>query len=148
MLALVRPKRVRSMDTVLSVISAKAGAQGVGGFGAGVGCSSRTDSCAPLLHSVLSDKLHSNDNITRDKRLQVVEEFLILVLSVEDFTRSPGEARHLELVDRETLALNAVNNLAHLSVAVGLDHGKGSLSLLFELPASGNIAVVDHFQDA
>ena len=117
------------MDTVLSVISAKAGAQRVGGFGAGRFCASGTDSCAPLLHSVLSDKLHSNDNITRDKRFQVGEEFLILVLTVEDSGRLPGEARHLELVDRETRALNAVNNLAHLSVAVGLDHGKGSLSL-------------------
>ena len=136
------------MDTVLSVIGAKAGAQGVGGFGAGSFCASGTDSFAPLLHSILSDKLHSNDNITRDERLQVGEEFLILVLSVEAFGRLPGEARHLELVDRETLTLNAVNNLAHLSVAVGLDHGKGSLSLLFELPTSGNIAVVDHFQDA
>ena len=136
------------MDTVLSVIGAKAGAQGVGGFGTGSFCASGADSCAPLLHSILSDKLHSNDNITCDERLQVGEEFLILVLSVEAFGRLPGEARHLELVDRETLTLNAVNNLAHLSVAVGLDHGKGSLSLLFELPTSGNIAVVDHFQDA
>ena len=136
------------MDTVLSVISAKAGTQGIGSFSAGRFCASGTDSCAPLLHSVLSDELHSNRNITGDKRLQVGEEFLILVLSVEAFGRLPGEARHLELVDRETLTLNTVNNLAHLSVAVGLDHGKSSLSLLFELPASGNIAVVDNFQDA
>ena len=117
------------MDTVLSVISAKAGAQGVGGFGAGRFCIGGTDSCAPLLHSVLSDKLHSNDNIARDKRLQVGEERLRLVLRVEAFGRLSGEARHLELVDREARSLNAVNNLAHLSVAVGFDHGKGSLSL-------------------
>ena len=80
------------MDTVLSVISTKAGTQGVWGFGAGRFCVSRTDSCAPLLHSVLSDELHSNGNITRDKRLQVGEERLILVLAVEAFSCLPGEA--------------------------------------------------------
>ena len=130
------------MDTVLSVIGAKAGTQGIGSFGAGRFCASGTDSCAPLLHSVLSDELHSNRNITGDKRLQVGEEFLILVLCVEAFGRLPGEARHLELVDRETLTLNTVNNLAHLSVAVGLDHGEGTLARCFEILASVHITVV------
>ena len=69
------------------------------------------------------------------------------MLTVESFGRLPGEARHLKLVDHETLTLNTVDNLAHLSVAVWLNHSKGSLSLRFELPASSDIAIVDDFQD-
>lgn len=79
--------------------------------------------------------------------MQVWEEILILVLSVEGLSRLPAEARHLKLIDHEPLALNKINNLAHLSVAVRLDHGERSLSLLFEVSTSGHIAIIDDFQD-
>ena len=44
--------------------------------------------------------------------------------------------------------MDAVNDRAHLRVAVRLDHGEGSLALGLELSPGVNIAVVGYFQDA
>ena len=58
------------------------------------------------------------------------------------------EAGHLQFVDRESTVLNRVDNLAHLSVAVGLNHCESALTSSFKMLARVHIAVVADFEDA
>jgi hypothetical protein len=79
---------------------------------------------------------------------QVREEVLVAMLCVELCGGCRGEAGHLQFVEHKATLLDLVDNLAHLGVAVGLDHCESPLALVFEVPASVNIAVVSYFKDA
>lgn len=57
------------------------------------------------------------------------------------------ESGHLKLVDHETVLLYSVDDLAHLRVAVGLDHRESSLALRFKISPCVDIAVVGYFED-
>jgi len=111
-------------------------------------CVSWANSFAPALHSVLSNELHTNDNITCDESLQIWEKLLVFVFSVELLTSLSIEARHLQFVDREAFSLDSINDLSHLSIAVRLDHSKGSLTLRLKFSSCCHIAIINNFQDA
>lgn len=70
------------------------------------------------------------------------------MLGIEPFSSLAIEARHLQFVDHEATCLNFVNDLTHLSVAVWLDHGEGSLASLLEVSSGCNITVVHDLQDS
>ena len=70
------------------------------------------------------------------------------MLAIELLTSLLAEARHLHFIEYKALGLNCVNYLSHLSVAVGLNHGKGTLSLGLEFSPCGDIAVIRYFQNA
>lgn len=70
------------------------------------------------------------------------------MLCVELSSRCLSEAGHFQLIDCEASVLNGVDDLAHLSVAVGLDHGEGALARGFKMFARVHITVVDNFEDA
>lgn len=94
---------------------------------------------------IVSDEFHANYDITCNELLQIWEERLVLVLTVELLSSVAVEARHLQFVDSESIVLDAVDDLAHLSVAVGFDHGECTLASSFKMLASVNIAVVHDF---
>ena len=69
------------------------------------------------------------------------------MLGVEASHRLGIEAGHLQLVDHKSILLDGIDNLAHVSILVWLDHGKGALSVAFEVLASMHITVISYFQD-
>lgn len=51
------------------------------------------------------------------------------------------ELAHLQFRNGETVLINGVDDLAGLSVTVGLDHGKGPLSLVFKIVLGEDVSV-------
>ena len=70
------------------------------------------------------------------------------MLRVELPGRGLREAGHFQLVDRKASVLDGVDDLSHLSVAVGLYHSEGALARRFKMLASVHITVVENFEDA
>ena len=64
---------------------------------------------------------------------EVGEESLANVLSVELCDVCLGEAAHLQTVELKAGRVNRIDNLAHLHVSIGLDHGKSALSVCLKV---------------
>ena len=146
--ALIGAKRVRTVHGILSAISSEAGSKRLRCLSLSIHCVSGSNALSPLADSVGGHQLHANDNVARDELTQVGEEGLVTVLSVELSSRVRAELGHLKFVDHEALRLDSVDDLAHLGVAVRLDHGEGALALGFKVAARVNITVVGYFEDA
>ena len=147
-LTLVRADAITSVNGILSAISAKKGAQGLRSLSTCILCVGRTNEAAPGSDSIDADKLHSDDDIASNELLQVGEERLSLVLSVELLSCITVKAGHLQLVDLETTALDSTDDGAHLSVAVRLDHSESALARSFEIAAGMDITVVHDTEHA
>jgi len=87
-------------------------------------------------------ELKSDTNIARDELLELGEEGLSDVLSVESIDGLGSELGHLHARDDEALLLDGVYYLAHVGVGVGLNHSEGRLALASLLPLSGDITVL------
>ena len=136
------------MHCVLSAISAEEGAQRIRCLRSRTLRVSRPNETAPGSYRIDADELHADDHIARDELLQVGEERLVLVLAVEHFRGLAAEPGHLQFVDREAAALDRTDDLAHLGVAIGLDHRKSALARTFKIAAGVDVTVVNNAQHA
>ena len=142
MLTLVRPNAIATMHSILGAISTEKGTKGLRSLGTsslGVG---RADKSPPGSYCIDSNEFHANDNITSDERLQVGEERLALVLTIENLRSVAIETRHLKLINLKATALNSTDDRAHLSVAIRLDHSESALARRFEISAGVDVTIV------
>lgn len=136
------------MHSILSAISTEKGTEGLRCLSFRCFSVGRTNEAAPGGDGVDADKFHANDDIAHDELLQVREERLVLVLAVELLRCVAVESRHLQLVNLQATALNSRDDLTHLGVAVGLDHGEGALARTLEIASGVDVAVVQDAEHA
>ena len=73
------------MNGVLSAIGTEACSETLRCLSSGIFCVGRSNLLTPLADSILTDKFHSDNNITGNELLEVREKGLAFVLSVEAF---------------------------------------------------------------
>ena len=134
------------MKSILGCIRAKDSTERIRGLLLSHVCVGWSNKLTPLGDCILSNQFHSNSDIAGHELLQGWEEGLVLVLGIKTCHRLGIEAGHLQLVDHKSILLDGIDNLAHVSILVWLDHGKGALSVALEVLASMHIAIVSYFQ--
>ena len=64
------------------------------------------------------------------------------MLAIEYLRGLITESGHLQFVDSEAIDINGIDDLAHVSVSIGLDHGECALAVNLETLSGGDIRVV------
>lgn len=98
------------MHCILGAVSTEKSSNGLRSFRFGSQCIGGTNLLTPRLNGILSDKLHSNGNITGDESLKVLEKRFLAVLAIELTCGSCAESGHLQFIDHETVGLDGADD--------------------------------------